>query len=70
MPPKNVRNSTGRVGGGGVRQDLSFKREVGGREEGGLFEGRVATFTKKINYNLRYLMTKKLINKNVFLCHN
>ena len=53
-----------------VRQDLSFKREVGGREEGGLFEGRVATFTKKINYNLRYLMTKKLINKNVFLCHN
>ena len=43
MPPKNVRNPTG----GGVRQDLSFKREVGGREEGGLFEGRVATFTKK-----------------------
>ena len=49
---------------------VGFKREVGGREEGGLFEGRVATFTKKINYNLRYLMTKKLINKNVFLCHN
>ena len=33
--------------GGGVWQDLSFKREVGGREEGDLFEGRVATFTKK-----------------------
>ena len=44
MPPKNVRNPTG---GGGVRQDRSFKREVGEREEGGLFEGRVATFTQK-----------------------
>ena len=40
---------------------------VAGKEGGEFFQGGGAVFTYKINQNLKYLMMKKVMNKNIFL---
>ena len=52
--------------GGGTGQDLNFERGLLGKK-GWLFSRGVAVFSQKINWNLKYLLTKSFINKNVFL---
>ena len=50
-------------------QDLSFSRGVAQKKGADLFQGCCSFYkNKKTNWNLKYLMTKKFINKNVFLC--
>ena len=68
-------------GGGGVEPPTQFSK-MGGLTEPQFLEGvaekegvlqfsrGVAIFTEKINLNLKYLMTKKFINKSIFLCHS
>ena len=53
-------------GGRGTGQYLNFERGLLGKN-GWLFSRGVAVFSQKINWNLKYLLTKSFINKNVFL---
>ena len=53
-------------GTGGAGQCLNFERGLLGKNVS-LFSRGVAVFSQKINWNLKYLLTKSFINKNVFL---
>ena len=53
----------------GLLERTSIFRGVLLREIGWLFWG-CCNFQIKINQNLKYLMAKKFISKNIFLCHN
>ena len=46
-------------------QDLKFERGVAEKEGGNFFQGGF-NFTKKINYNLKYLMTKRVCKQKYF----
>ena len=54
---------------GGAWQDLNFLRGLLGKREVTFIKGS-SNFYIKNKLKSEYLMTKKLINKNVFLCHS
>ena len=50
---------------GRALQDLSFEKGIAGKERLTFFTGG-CNFTKKINWNLKYLMTKKVYKQKYF----